>query len=73
MDLINDVKDPDLRALLERSLKAYIRTRSIVEKKVYRERIITFYSLWLTKEDVPKHEKRQKILLLKRLLLAIKK
>jgi len=71
ISMLKEISDLKIRAKALKAAANYFKTRSIVEKKVCRARIITFYSMWLNKIN---HEnKKEKLLLLRRLLLVARK
>ncbi|GEM_PF-5798588 len=71
MGILGSIGDSALRKKAMKALSDYLRTHSIVEKKVYRARIITFYAEWLKKKG--NSDRKEKIFLLKKLLLIVRK
>jgi len=69
--LLKTITNDRLRRNALRAANDYFRTRSIVEKKVYMSRVITFYSEWLKNRDsaTRKHEIER----LRKLLLVARK
>jgi len=71
IQILGSIGNGALRKKALKSLSNYLRTHSIVEKRVYRERIITFYAEWLKRKN--DENRKEKILLLKKLLLIVKR
>ncbi len=69
--LIKRITDNKLRQKALKAASTYFRTSSIVEKRINRDRIITFYSEWLSKTNM--NNKRGVIKELKKLLIVARK
>ncbi|MCR8433584.1 MAG: hypothetical protein NDP13_04895 [Crenarchaeota archaeon] len=69
--IVSSIGDQTLQKRAIKALSDYLKTRNIVEKRVYRARVITFYAEWLKKQnDV---DRKEKISLLKKLLHLVRK
>ena len=71
LSLIKKIPDEKMRAHALRALLNYLKTPSIVEKKVYRARVITFYSEAI--KHLSRNEKRRKLNELMKLLRIVRK
>ena len=71
MDLLKKITDEKLRKRALRAALNYFKTTNIVEKKVCRERIITFYSEWLDK--IGASNKKEQMAALRRLILVARR
>lgn len=71
LEIIKSISDEKIRSAALKAALSYFKTQSIVEKKVYRERIITFYSEWLKK--INETGRKEKIKRMKKLLIAARK
>lgn len=71
LEIIKSISDERIRSAALKAALNYFKTQSIVEKKVYRDRIITFYSEWLKRINETK--RKEKIKQMRKLLVAAKR
>ncbi|MCR8486947.1 MAG: hypothetical protein NDP22_00840 [Crenarchaeota archaeon] len=69
--IVSSIGDQTLQKRAIKALSDYLKTRNIVEKRVYRARVITFYAEWLKKQN--DMDRKEKISLLKKLLHLVRK
>ncbi len=71
ISMLKEISDRKIRMNALKAAATYLKTHNIVEKKVCKARIITFYSMWLDK--INSADKKEKISLLRRLLSIARK
>jgi len=71
LKILKSINDEKLRIKALKAALDYFKTTSIVEKKIYRARVLTFYSMWLDK--VGSRDKKQRMMILRQLLFAVRK
>lgn len=71
MQIVGNIADQTLQKKALRALSDFLKARSIVEKRVYRERVITFYTEWLKRQN--ETYRKDKISLVKKLLRIARK
>jgi len=71
IEMVKSISDEKIRSNALKALLNYFKTQSIVEKKVYRERVITYYSEWLKR--INEVNRKEKIVRLRKLLLVARR